>query len=415
MRVPRALRPFIGLAGTEGLARLLSFAFYILAARTLAPTGYGEVRYTITLALLAFGPLQVLVTAIQREMGAVRGLPGEEAIVGTSLAVTSGLWVATLVLSAVVASTGATGSAHAAGLAMVITGYAVFMTYYSIARGRGDIGRAAIAYAGGSLFQLLAFTIYLLIFNPTPLPTLAVFAVSSALPVLVCEIVSPVVLRRKLTLSRAVARQLWKLGLPLGIATCTFLLWQSADQIWVQRVLGNHEIGLYAAAKNLSQLFIVLPAAVSGVLIPRMAEFRQGSHREQANRLLGRSAGVSFLLSALIGSLVLLGGSSLLRVVFGSAYVPASSSLAALTVAMVLYAPFSALVSAAVGWGRPSVYTIGIGIAAVVEVAILATTHSHAATTAARSAAVSIACGLVGVLFILHKWPLVEKQQEVGV
>ena len=347
-RIPRPLRPFVGLTATEGASRLLSFAFYILAARASAPSGFGEVRYTITLALLAFGPLQVLVTAIQREIGAVRGTPAEHEVIGTSLSVTLALWILTIVATAILGATGITGVARPAGLAMVISGYAVFMTYYSIARGRGEIRRAATSYAGGSLFNFGIWDIY-------SGGTSDAFANSGV--VFSQQRTAGAGVRDHQPRRKAQGPGIYPRGRSpalearsaAGSSDLRILAWQSADQIWVEQVFGRHEIGLYAAAKNLSQP-IVLPMGVSGVLIPRMAKLRQDAQGAEADRLLRRAAGISFILSAAIGGIVLLNGPLILRVVLGSAYTPAASSLSALTIAMVLYAPFSALVSAAVGW-----------------------------------------------------------------
>src|SRR5204862_3817196 len=91
----RELRPMAALTFSEGSGRLLSFVFYVVAARLLTTHGFGVLRYTIALSLLAFGLLQVLVTALARELGAARGDEG-----ATDLVLGSGLAAAPLLLGA---------------------------------------------------------------------------------------------------------------------------------------------------------------------------------------------------------------------------------------------------------------------------------------------------------------------------
>src|SRR5436189_5793800 len=82
------LRPMVGVTASEAGARLLSFCFYLLAARELTTHGFGVVRYTITLSVLAFGVTQVLANALTRELGAVRkDPPGTAEVLGSGLAI----------------------------------------------------------------------------------------------------------------------------------------------------------------------------------------------------------------------------------------------------------------------------------------------------------------------------------------
>jgi len=64
---------------------------------------------------------------------------------------------------------------------------------------------------------------------------------------------------------------LWKIGAPLLVAQAGFMIWFSADQIWVDSTLGSAQVGLYAVATNLTNLLLKISDATGTVLYPRLA------------------------------------------------------------------------------------------------------------------------------------------------
>ena len=192
----REAKPMVWLTAVEGGARVLSFGFYLLAARVLAPSGFGVVQYTITVAMLAFGAIQVLVTAIIRELGVDRGdALGTREVLGSSLAAAVGLWAMTSVLCLAAQAAGLAGGADTLGLLAVIAGTAAFQIYYAIGRGLGDQMRQAASYAGASFAQLIMFGALAIITDPTPTQALLIFGGSSFVPVLIYEWWRPVLPR----------------------------------------------------------------------------------------------------------------------------------------------------------------------------------------------------------------------------
>ena len=111
---------------------LLSFLFYILAARVFAPRGFGVVRYTIALSEIAFGALQVLSTSWAR----ARRCPRRRSAHGSGprhqrRGCRGPGWFR--VPAALSRSARATGTAHLWGLLVVFTGLAAFTLYWSVA------------------------------------------------------------------------------------------------------------------------------------------------------------------------------------------------------------------------------------------------------------------------------------------
>jgi O-antigen/teichoic acid export membrane protein len=395
---PRDLRSIAALTGTEGLSRALSFAYYVAAARILAPAGFGTVRYTITLALLAFGLLQVLVTVLGRELGAARGDErATGAVIGTALGVGVLLWAVSALACVLAVAGGLTRSASGLGLFAVLCGYALFQIYYAIAWGLGDIPRMAIVYAGGGLVQLGALLGLGVLVHPSPAETLVLFGVSNVVPIACLELTRPI-LRRSLAFDAAVGRRLVRLGLPLLAAQLCYVVWASADQVWVQQRLGAHAGGLYGAAKSLIQVFLVVPAGVNGVVMPRVAQLRAGGADAEARRLIARATGSVFAVSA-VAALAFAGlGRPVLSLVYGGPYGAAADALAILCAAMALYAAFGCLTFTLVGWGSPGIYSSAIAAAAVGEVAALwlfPASLAGAATANAAAIGLGLAVALV--------------------
>lgn len=393
----RELRSIAALIGSEGLSRALSFAYYVAAARILAPAGFGTVRYTITLALLAFGLLQVLVTVLGRELGAARG--DERAIgavIGTALGVGVVLWALSALACVAAVAGGLTRSASGLGLFTVLCGYAIFQIYYAISWGLGDIPRMAIVYAGGGFVQLAALLVLGVFVHPSPAAALVLFGVSNVVPIACLELTRPV-LRRRLAVDAAVGRRLIRLGLPLLAAQLCYVVWASADQIWVQRRLGAHAGGLYGAAKSFVQVFLIVPAGVNGVVMPRVAQLRAGGADADARRMIATATVSVFAVSA-VAALAFAGlGRPALSLVYGGSYATAAEALAILCAAMALYAAFGSLTYTLVGWGRPGIYGAAIATAAVAELVVLAAAPASLAAAAAANA-VAIGLGLAVAL-----------------
>src|SRR5919201_3044825 len=178
-RLAGELPAIASLTASEGGARVLSFCFYLLAARELTTSGFGVVRYTIALSVLAFGVTQVLANALTREMGAARGDPRRSAeVLGSGLVLAGIVLFASLGLCLVAAAAGLTDGADTVGLLVVVVGLAGFQVYYGIGRGLGERMRPATTYVAGSFIQLAALGVLVAVANPAAQTILILFGVS---------------------------------------------------------------------------------------------------------------------------------------------------------------------------------------------------------------------------------------------
>ena len=289
---------------------------------------------------------------------------------------------------------------------MVLTGLAMFSLYYQISRGLGRIKRIAVTYVGGALLQLGVFLALVASTDLSPAGALIIFGVSSAIPIVACELAAPVVRGRGASFNREAARDLWRIGGPLLIAQAGFTIWFSADQIWVDSTLGSAQVGLYGSAKTLIMIFLVLVAGSNGVVLPRVAELRAAGLDQRARRfilvMMVRLTALAVLMAAVVIAVRL----PLLRVVFGDSYDGASGALVALGVSMALYGAFSGITSSAIGWGRPGVLALGVSVASMSEIGLLVLAGGGEIAFAGWANAISIGLGLVAVALALLRRPL---------
>jgi O-antigen/teichoic acid export membrane protein len=385
---------------TLGFSRLLSFLFYLLAARIFATADFGVIRYSISIGTLFFGPTQVLATLAIRHLGAERGNVERiqqllHKIVTTGFA----LMAATSLLVVAVAHLGGLEGTEPLGVVAVLVGLTFFELYYAIANGLGIVSRAATVYFSGSLFQLLMLGLLSHVMTLDARGALILFGCGSALPVILAEAVKPLVnwsqfgwhhVRNLLAGTKA-ARA-------LVVAQAGYLVWSSADQVWVQHFSGSQGMGLYGAAKTLTLVFLILPAGVSGVLMPRLAEMSRAQDLHRARRLFWMGILAVLLPSSLLAALLYVFGAVVLRLLYGSHYTSADGPLGFLAIGMVLYAVFNVVTQGIIGWGNPRVYTVGMTCAAAAECLILLFMPSHTLNGGAISAFASIGLGLVVVM-----------------
>lgn len=391
----------------EGIARALSFAFYLIAARALEPAGFGIVAYTIALSTLAIAPGTSLGGAFMRELGTARGDPtATRDLLGSAPYLAVAVWIGSSLLCVIAGATGVTGSADVLGLLVVMSGLLAFRFYYALGRGIGLVRRIAAVYIAGSLMQLAVFAVLVTVGDPSPRTALIIFGVSSAAPIIALELVRPLIFTGTVRFARDAVARVWALAWRISLNPLFNLTWLSADLIWVESTLGTAAVGRYAAAKNMTQIFMVLISGANGVLLPRISELRARGEADAARRLMVVTTLRLTGTAAVLALLLVLFREPLLRTLFGSEYEVAGGALAGLAVSATLYTALILLSASAVSWGRPLLSTATVAIAATSEVALLLLVGGTQLATAAWISAASAGIALAFLLTALALRPL---------
>ena len=146
----------------------------------------------------------------------------------------------------------------------------------------------------------------------------ALFAVALGMPWLRRELSSGVDIRGAISL--------FKRSIPLVLSSLSAVLYLKLDQLMLLGMTTAEEVGRYAIASQLSEVWYMIPAAVGTVLLPRLTKLRSLNAVSYANELQAWSDRLvlSAVLIALVMSLI---AAPLVTAIFGSAYAPAAAIL----------------------------------------------------------------------------------------
>ena len=126
------------------------------------------------------------------------------------------------------------------------------------------------------------------------------------------------------------------------------------DQVLVVSLLAPSAMGSYVVVLSLSRMLNLFQNSVVMVLFPKAA----GLSRDNVVEMTGRSARVSGLATAVCGVLVCLGGPTLLRILYGQEYVGAVGALRILVAEVILAGATFVLAQAYMALNRPGVVTL---------------------------------------------------------
>lgn len=126
---------------------------------------------------------------------------------------------------------------------------------------------------------------------------------------------------------RGLARQLLKPAWPLALSGAAATLYLKIDQIMINRMLGNEASGQYAVALNLSEGWYFIPMALSASVFPAIiAAHAAGEAAYHAT--LKKFFCLMFLLALAVAFPVAFCSGAIISLVFGAAYLSASTALA---------------------------------------------------------------------------------------
>jgi len=129
--------------------------------------------------------------------------------------------------------------------------------------------------------------------------------------------------------TRSEVRRLLAAGAPLLLSGVAVVVYMRIDQVMLEHLPGGgtRQVGLYAAAQRLSEVWYFLPMALSSSVFPSLVRSRiadESLYLDRLERLFSLMAAVSLL--AALGTTLL--AVPIVRVVFGPAYADAAPILA---------------------------------------------------------------------------------------
>jgi O-antigen/teichoic acid export membrane protein len=376
------------------VARGLGFLFPVLLAYGLDRDEYALATFLIATGFFA-GELILtgFPTALTRALATSPPGPERARALASSLVAGAPLLVVSALLGAALA---AAGQAPAGLLVLVIVGLTVDAYYFASLRGLQRFGWLAIYRVAANGLQLLLLVGLIVLDLVSVELAVVLYSLVYLGPILVIELLArPVVaLARAGAGTRLVDRarmlELTRFAIPALISGTAYGAILGFDVFFV-RLFAPDEVADYGAARSLSLPFLLVPFALSIVLMPRVAATtpaRQGGALGRALAISTGAAAVGWLGYAAFGPLAI-------AAIFPPSYAAAAEPLTTLAPAVGLLGVYSVLSQWTLGTGRPWAAAISLSIGALV------TLIGHVTLTASFGAVGAGLAMLIGVAVAL--------------
>jgi O-antigen/teichoic acid export membrane protein len=407
-RVPATVVVFTG----NLLARALGFLFPVLLARGLDRDGYALATFLIAtgffageLILTGFPTALTRALAVEPSPAARSGWFASSVVAGLPLLAASAVLGAALAVA---------GQAPVGLLVLVIVGLTIDAYYFAALRGLQRFGWLASYRVAANALQLVLLVLCIVLDVVSVELAIVLYSLVYLGPILAIELVARPVsgLVRADGAGARVTRtriaELTRFALPALLSGTAYGAILGFDVFFV-RLFAPASVADYGAARSLTLPLLLVPFALSVVLLPRVA----ASPPAGQARALGRAMAVA-VGAAAIGWLgyVLLGPLAI-ELIFPPSYAAAVEPLRTLAPAVALLGVYSVLSQWTMGTGRPWAAALSLGVGALVT--LLAHT-TLTATQGAVGAGLAIGTGVAVALVLLggSAWRYVRGVQPSG-
>jgi O-antigen/teichoic acid export membrane protein len=381
-------------AGGEAIGKLASIAFFIVMARELGQTGFGDFMFAFSLGTVlmlasGLGTEELIAREVARDHGRVHGYLGNIAAAKTVISVALVIVAALIVhFEGRPADVKVASYIIVAGVAIENLGrtwHAVFTAYerldmisISLVIQRvltAALGIAVMLEGGGLVAVSIIFSV----------GALTGFLIAT-------QVLRHWVVAARWELDRARWVPLLRAGIPIGIASVMFVVLMRIDATLLGLLTDgddNSEVGVYAAAFRLVEGTLFISWAVAASVLPWLSR-----QTDVADVSRGYELGVKAITTVLmpIGLGFVLLATPLIHLLYGTAYDDAVTPLRLLGVLTVLYGANSMASTVLISRDRPQDFTrIAVWVTAFNIVLNVILIPSYGANAAAFVAALSAA------------------------
>ncbi len=326
-----------------------NYVFHLIAARSLGPALYGDLATLIAISgliALPLGGVQVWVARYVAHYTAVGDEAAAHWFVRRAMTYTAIGGVAMTIVFLALAwplkhALGIASIAAVALTALTTLPASVAPITWGLAQGLQRFRLIAVAYTASASARVtllvLAFAAGLSV-GGAMLATVASMIVALGVPLWVLrQWASPAPASGRRVERRDAARSL--LPVILGLLAITALT--SVDVVVAKTALSDDEAGIYGSASLVGRVILYLPAAIITVLLPRVAA--RAADRVDTIDILRRSVLVTLAFCSLTTVVYAAGGSTIVRIAFGSDYADAAGLLWLFGIAMTGFALLNVL------------------------------------------------------------------------
>lgn len=337
-------------------------AFSLVLVGAFTPEDYGAIRYAIALAMIVsvgtqpFGQhvLARFVGKYKNDTDQLRRVVTNAWIILVAL-----IGLTLLVAVPVLFMLGKFN----VGILVIFMGVTLFYTYWGLSRGFLAPHKLTAAYVGSNVVQIaLVFLLIYVLEIRSPLVALLIYGLSYLLPLALLQLFWPFPVTLELSLiKRDMIGDIVRFSRPIWVSHAGYKVYSSIDVLLLEYYSGTAAVGVYAVAKTLAIVFLLVPAGIATLLMPKAAALPGQAHRQLLKTMLA----LSMLTDGAILIVYLLLGQWFVRGLFGPQYVVEMSTTVILAFGMIALGAHSVITAILVGDGRAGVETISRIIAVV--------------------------------------------------
>lgn len=324
----RIFRNFSALMAAQVVSNLAGLVTTAWLARALLPEAFGIIGWGIAMAgylglLVNFGIDRHALRLISRAPDSIRDIAGTVLCVRLVLAaILYALWLAVIALL---------GRGPLVSMVFAVQGLGLFVTAITLDFAFQAVERMGVNAVRQIVASLLGLAgALLLVAGPDDVALAAAVTVTAT----GLSTIGAVMAFRGRYGSPPLAWQVtrWipmlKASAPVALAGILMTIYTTADLVMLGFMADAHEVGLYSASARLAVMAVVPASIVGAAFLPQLAAARDDVVRR--NRIARQYAAPVLVAGAGIAALAVAYPSDLLGIVFGSAFLPASATLALL-------------------------------------------------------------------------------------
>jgi O-antigen/teichoic acid export membrane protein len=135
---------------------------------------------------------------------------------------------------------------------------------------------------------------------------------------------------------RVMASYLLKQSLPMIMVAMAVFLYTKVDQIMIKHLISEEEVGYYAAATRISEVFYFIPLLITQSIFPKIVEERKSGLTKEYFHILSNIYKIVFWTSIPIVCLVFIFRGSIVEILFGVNFSESANILSVLIYCLVL-------------------------------------------------------------------------------
>jgi O-antigen/teichoic acid export membrane protein len=357
--IKKILKPTGILTISNGLTRLIGMLFFVFLARLLTVSEYGLFRYLITLSLvfaIFFTGFPNSLTVFISKNKKNKKIYSEYTFL-TLVLVLSIYFILCLIILIF--------EKNQLYLILFLFSALIDFTYIGYIRGLLNYTKLAGFKLLENVIQLSILIIFFIFYKKIDL-TLSVifFSFSGVISLIIFESVKPEIkIAYKISIQKI--KNIVKYTIPITIGSVGWMIMFGTNAIFIKYYFGTEQVAFYSVGETMVQVFSFLPAAFITILLPKVSELKNS---RKITRLTRFAVFSTLITSIIILFILIIFKDKLILWIFSNKYILASSVILPLSLAYIFISIHQIYSSVFQGLNKPSVGSITILIAAILNV-----------------------------------------------